>query len=142
MASRWSCLRSVLGMYPAECGVELSLQRGVVGQRGEERLACRLVGGAVAEPLAGVGQRGDAGGGGQQERPEDVGRDLAFVVLELEMVLQVFGGETMDVLAVEDTMGWAHGSLRDRLRYPKPYSKRTLRPSISISCSIEGFGNY
>ena len=36
-----------------------------------------------------------------------------LIVLELEVVLQVLGGKTMDLLAVEDTMGWwAHGSLR------------------------------
>ena len=39
--------------------------------------------------VAGVGQRGDAGGGGQQERPED-GPRLALVVLELQVVLQVW----------------------------------------------------
>ena len=57
-------------------------------------------------------RRGDPGGGGQQEGPEDLGRHFALVVLELEVGLQVLGGEAMDVVAVEDTMGWAHGSLR------------------------------
>src|ERR1019366_6537591 len=115
-----------LGQVPGERGVELSVQRGVIGQGGQQRLASRLVGGGVAEALAGVGQRGDAGGGGQQERPEDLGRDLAFVVLELEVGLQVLGGELVESLAVEDTMGSAcYGSGRDgNLDYffPEPNS--------------------
>ena len=47
--------------------------------------------------MAGVGERGDPGGGGEQERPEDLGRDLALVVLELQVSLQVVGGEAMDL---------------------------------------------
>ena len=109
MASRWRCVRRVLDRYPA--GVELPLQGGVVGHGGQERLACRLVGGDVVQTLAGIGQRRDPRGGGQQQRPEDLGRGLALVVLELQVGLKVFGGEAMDLLAVEDTMGWAHGSL-------------------------------
>ena len=66
----------------------------------------------VVEPSAGVGQRGDPGGGGQQQCPEGPSRGLAFVALELEMGLQVLFGQAVDPLAVEDTMGWAHGSLR------------------------------
>jgi hypothetical protein len=97
---------------PGQRGVELSLQDGVVGQCGQEGLAHRLVGGGVAEALAGVGQRGDPGRGGQQQRPKDLSRGLALVVLELQMGLQVLGGEAVDLVAVEDTMGWAHGSLR------------------------------
>ena len=56
-----------LGQVPGQRGVELPLQDGVVGKSGQERLACRLVGGGVAKALAGVGQRGDPGGSGQQE---------------------------------------------------------------------------
>ena len=82
------------------------------GQRGPQRLARRLVGGDMVEAPAGIGQRGDAGGGGQQQRPEDPGRGLLLVVLELQVRLQVLGGEAVDMVAVEDTMGWAHGSLR------------------------------
>jgi hypothetical protein len=40
-----------------------------------------------------------------------LGRGLSLVVLELEVLLQMLGGEAMDSVAVEDTMGWAHGSL-------------------------------
>ncbi len=101
-----------LGQVPGEGGVESPLQDGVVGEGGQEGLACRLVGGGVAEASAGVGQRGDAGGGGQQQRPEGTGRRLALVVLELEVGLQVFGGGAMDLVAVEDMILWAHGSLR------------------------------
>ena len=72
---------------PGQGGVELPLQRGVVGQGGQQGLAGRLVGGGVVEALAGVGERGDPGGGGQQERPEDLGRGLPLVVLELEVLL-------------------------------------------------------
>jgi hypothetical protein len=36
---------------------------------------------------------------------------LFLVVLELEVGLQVLGGEAIGPLAVEDMMGWAHGSL-------------------------------
>ena len=112
MASLWRCWRSALGRCPASAALSCRCKRGVVGQGGQQRLACGLVGGGVAEALAGVGQRGDPGGGGQQERPEDLGRGLALVVLELEVGLQVLSGEAMDLVAVEDTMGWAHGSLR------------------------------
>ncbi len=31
---------------------------------------------------------------------------------KLQRGLQVLGGEAVDPVAVEDTMGWAHGSLR------------------------------
>jgi hypothetical protein len=62
--------------------------------------------------LAGVGQRGDPGGGGEQERPEDLGRGPALVVLEVQVSLQVLGGDAMDLVAVEDMMGWAQSSLR------------------------------
>ena len=90
-----------LGQVPGQGGVEPPLQGGVVGQGGQQGLAGRLVGGGVAEAPAGVGQRGDPGGGGQQQRPEDLGRGLALVVLELEVGLQVLGGEAMDLVAVE-----------------------------------------
>jgi hypothetical protein len=99
------------GEVPDQGRVELSLQGGVIGQRGQERLARRLIGGGVVEAPARVGQRGDPSGGGEQQRPEDLGRGLALVVLELQVRLQVLDGEAMDVAAVEDTMGWAHGSL-------------------------------
>src|ERR1019366_1004477 len=131
-----------LGQVPGERGVELSVQRGVIGQGGQQRLASRLVGGGVAEALAGVGQRSDAGGGGQQERPEDLGRDLAFVVLELEVGLEVLDGEAMDVVAVEDTMGWAHGSLRSGFRSLNPLSGGALRSSTSFSRRIRRSWNY
>ena len=35
-----------------------------------------------------------------------------LIVLELEVGLQVFGGGAMDLVAVEDMILWAHGSLR------------------------------
>ena len=54
-----------LGNVPGQCGVELLLQGGVVGECGQEGLACSLVRGAVEQSLAGVGQRGDPSGGGQ-----------------------------------------------------------------------------
>ena len=76
-----------LGQVPGQRGVESPLQCGVVGERRQQRLARRLVGGGVAEPLAGVGERGDAGGGGQQQRPQDGGRGLPLVILELEVGL-------------------------------------------------------
>ena len=43
-----------LGQVPGQGGVELPLQGGVVGQGGQQRLACRLVGGAV---VGGAGRR-------------------------------------------------------------------------------------
>ena len=54
-----------LGQVSSQRGVELSLEGGVVGQGGQQRLACRLVGGGVAQALAGVGEGGHPGGGGQ-----------------------------------------------------------------------------
>ena len=65
-----------LGQVPGQGAVELPLGLGVVGQGGQQGLACRLVGGGVAEALAGVGQRGDPGGGGEQERQEQSGEAL------------------------------------------------------------------
>jgi len=101
-----------LGQMPGEGGVELTLQPGVVGEGGQQGLAGRLVGGRVSEPMAGVGERGDPGGGGQQERPEDGGRGLALVALELQVGLQVFRSGAMDLVAVEGMILRAHGSLR------------------------------
>jgi hypothetical protein len=101
-----------LGQVTGEGRVELPLQLGIVGERRQQRLAGRLVRGGVAEPPAGVGERGDAGGGGQQQRPEDRCRGLPLVVLELEVGLQVRGGGAMDLVAVERMILWAHGSLR------------------------------
>ncbi len=97
---------------PGQGGVELPLQRGVVGQCGKQRLACGLVGGAVAEASTGVGQRGDPGRGGQEQGPEGLGRGLALVVAELKMGLQVLGGGAVDLPAVEGMILRAHGSLR------------------------------
>jgi hypothetical protein len=101
-----------LGQMTGECGVEPPLQFGVVGQRGQQCLARRLVAGGVFQALAGIGQRGDPSGGGQQQRPEDVGGGLALVVPELEVGLQVLCGESVDLVAVEGMMVRAHGSLR------------------------------
>jgi hypothetical protein len=100
-----------LGQVPGQRRVELPLQRGGVGPSGQQRLACGLVGGGIAQRLASVGQRGDPSGG-EQERPEDLGRGPALVVLEVQVSLQVLGGDAMDLVAVEDMMGWAQSSLR------------------------------
>jgi len=74
---------------------------------GQPRLARRLAGVGVAEAPAGGGECGDPGGG-QKERPEDMGCGLALGIPDL----QVLGGAAVDLVAVERMMVRAQGSLR------------------------------
>jgi hypothetical protein len=48
----------------------------------------------------------------EQLQPHLVILEPAFAVLEVQVSLQVLGGEAVDLVAVEDMMGWAQGSLR------------------------------
>jgi hypothetical protein len=103
-----------------QSAVELALEFGEFGQRGIQCLANGLLGGEVVEPPAGGVDRGDFGGSDQQDGPQSYGGDLALVVAQRDMLLQVPGGGPMNLLAVESTMVWAHGSLRVWLLVQKP----------------------
>lgn len=101
-----------LGETAGERAVELPLQDGEVGDVGVDRLAKGLLGGESAEPLTGGMERADDRGGDQKDRPEHVAGDRPLVVVQRQVRLQKRHGRPVDLLAVERTMVWAHGSLR------------------------------
>jgi hypothetical protein len=108
------------GQTTGQGAVELPLKFGELGHRGDEGFADRLLGGELVEsPARGV-DRGDPGGGDQEDGPEGRGRDLPLVGAERDVLLKETGGGLMDLLAVQRTMVWAHGSLRAWLRVQKP----------------------
>ena len=99
------------GQVAGQGGVEPALQLGEVGQGGDQGQAGRLVGGGVAQALAGIRERGDAGGGVEQQGQQRPGAALGSVVRELEMVLKDRGGAAVDLPGGEGRILRAHGSL-------------------------------
>ena len=94
------------GQVPGHGAVELPLGRGAVGQSGPQGQPRGLVGGGVAEALAGIGGQGDPCEGVEQERQEQPGAALGSVVVGLQVGLQRVRGVAMTIVGGERMLRW------------------------------------
>ena len=85
-----------LGQVPGQGGIDLSFQEVVVGQRLVERGRDHLLVGDTAKSLAGIGERGDACGGGEEDGQEHSSGD-PLGVAELEVGLAALDGVAIDL---------------------------------------------
>ena len=99
------------GQVAGQGGVESALQFGKIGQGGDEGQARGLVGGGVAQGLAGIGERSNPSGRVKQQGEQQTGPALGSVVAEFQMVLEDDGGAAVDLRGGEGKILWAHGSL-------------------------------
>jgi hypothetical protein len=91
--------------------VELPLQGGEVREHRPQGQARGLVGGSLAQSLAGIGQRGDACSGVEQERQQESGAALGSMFAEFQVGLQEGRGVLVDVRRGQRILNWAHGFL-------------------------------
>src|SRR5262249_47852396 len=129
------------GQVGAEGGVDLLLELLEAEEVGVEGGGVGLLAGGVAEPAAGLGDRGDAGRGGGEEGQEEGGGDLALAA-EVEVRLAEVESEAIDLGGCQWGGRLAHSSLRDEGCWRKSLSEPCLGwPSPATSLARE-FGKY
>lgn len=108
-----------------EGGVDPAFECVEVVQLGIEGGREGLFAGCFVEASAGRGDRGDAGGGGEQDRQEDLGGDFADGV-EAEVGLAEIDGEAIDLSGCQGAGELVHRPLREWKTAHKLFSEEHL----------------
>ena len=108
---RLAPLLQALGQVGPQTAVEAALQLGIRGQGGQQGVVGGTVRGGVTQAGTGGGQRTDAAGGPEQDRPQNPDLALGAVVLEADVTLTQLSGVAVDSLAVDGILATTHGFL-------------------------------
>ncbi len=106
-----AALAQGLGQVALQGAVEAPRQLGEGRQGGQEGVMHGGVGGGIAQGGAGVGQRGDAGGGVEQDGPQDASRTLGAVVGQADVLLAQRLSADVNGAGGDGILRWSHGSL-------------------------------
>src|SRR5271166_2088286 len=103
--------RKVLGKLSAKAALSRRCNSARSGKVAMRAKRYGLVGGGVAQGLAGIGERSDSSGRVKQQGEQQTGPALGSVVAEFQMVLEDDGGAAVELRGGEGKILWAHGSL-------------------------------
>src|SRR4051812_38070286 len=95
----------------SEGGVDAPFDGTDIAQLGVEGGGEGLFAGGLGEAPTGLVDRGEARGGGEEDREDDLAGDLADGA-ELEVRLAEVDGEAIDLTGCQGVGGLAHGPLR------------------------------
>src|SRR5262249_4816171 len=129
------------GQVGAEGGIDLADDRLEGLEVDVEGLGVGLLAGGVAESGAGLGDRGDAGRGGEQDSQEDGSGDLALGA-EIEVRLAEVEGAAIDLGGCQWGGRLAHSGLRDEGLEHKSLSEKCLSwpsPATSLTHRIREY---